>query len=208
MTGQGRDREQLQALWRHRATRTAVVALALTALVTAALGGFGRAQSAQKHPQSGAGARVDTGALALTPLRAWLTDAQPGRPPDRSGQRYLVLQLRAENLTESGIAAIAYLQQDLVWLPDGRSGERRADVLLRADDHGFDVTLQPRLPTTLDLVWKLRAGERLAPGTAWGTYRRDYVARTYLTGETAWIQQQPDTRLLLTVDDRTGTATP
>lgn len=187
-------------LLQHRWGRALLLLAAVALLAIAAMGGFRRAGAVpgSRYPVAGLGERVETGAFALTPLRAWATDAPPGQLP-RPGKRYLVLRLRAENLTESAFAAVALLQQDVVWLPDGRSGERKPEPMRRVDDHTLYVALQPGLPVLVDLAWEIPAGEALRKPPTWGVYGRHYVERGYLQGEgdAGWKQGDPQLKLVL-----------
>lgn len=197
------DRAQWMAMLRHRWGRALVVVVAVAVVLVAALGGFRRAvaSNAERYPVVGAGVRVQTGAFALTPLQAWTAAAAPGRQP--SGKRYLVLRLRAENLTDSAFAASALLQQDIVWLADGRSDERKAQPMQRADDHTLGVILQPKLPSVIDLAWEIPPGEALRQPVTWGVYGRYYLERGYLQGDgdAGWRQGDPLSKLVLKAGD-------
>ncbi|WP_242111926.1 hypothetical protein [Luteimonas aquatica] len=195
---------ELAAMLRNRWWRAVGVAALLAVALTAVLGGFRKAGSAtHPYPELGAGTRVDNGALAVTPLRAWVDATRPGgMPNDFDKQDYLVLRARVENRTDSGFANASYLQSDLFWLADGASDAKKADSLQRGDDHGFYVNLQPRLPVEIDLVWTLPRGQPLPPKLVWGLYARDFVEQTYLTREAAWVQGNPRAKLILAVEDR------
>jgi hypothetical protein len=188
---------------RHRGWRAVAAVGLLAVVIIAALGGFGRHGGRNTvYPIAGVGQRVDAGALAVTPLCAWVASGKPGRLPNPFDKgRYLILRLRVENLTESGAAATAYLQDDVVWLADGKTDQKEAAQLQRADDHSFGVQLQPRLPTVVDLVWELPGGVAPRQPAVWGVFRRERVERTYLTNEQAWIQGKPDTKLRLQAGD-------
>ncbi len=193
------DRQQWAALLRHRWIR-ALLALGLAALLaTAALGGFRKSggAAAGRLPVLAAGQRADSGAFAITPLRAWVADAQPGQ--SAGSRRYLVLRLRAENRTGTAFAASALLQQDVVWLPTGKGNERKAEPMRRADDHTLYVILQPGQPTVIDMAWELPPGAAPPARAVWGVYARDYLERGYLQGEgdAGWRQTQPGFKLEL-----------
>ena len=196
------DREQWRAMFGHRLGRGLLAMAALVLVVIAATGGFRRAQSlpGKDYRVLGAGQRVETGAFALVPLRAWQADAPPGTLP-RAGKRYLVLRLRAENRTDIAFAASALLQQDVVWLPDGRSNERKAEPMRRADDHTLGVVLQPALPVVIDLAWEVPVGETLREPPTFGVYARHYVERGYLQGDgdAGWRQGDPLAKLALAI---------
>lgn len=192
------DQEQLRALLRHRWGRALLAAAAVALLAVAAAGGFRKAGTqGARYPVSGAGQRMETGAFALTPLRGWTADALPGQQP--GGKRYVLLRLRAENLTESGFAAAALLQQDIVWLPDGRPPERKADTMRRADDGTLSFVLQPRLPAVLDIAWEVPPGETPRSPLTWGVYGRHYAERGYLQGDgdAGWKQDDPLFKIVL-----------
>jgi hypothetical protein len=164
----------------------------------AAFGGFRRAAGhAERYSTIEAGARAQTGAFALTPLRAWIAASAPGRQP--SDKRYLVLRLRAENHTDSAFAASALLQQDIVWLADGGSDERKPQPMQRADDHTLGVILQPKLPSVIDLAWEIPPGETLRQPVTWGVYGRHYLERGYLQGDgdAGWRQGDALFKLVL-----------
>lgn len=193
------DRAQWMAMLQHRAGRALVVLAVLALASIAAAGGFRRAVANDdaRYPVIAAGARAQTGAFALTPLQAWTAASAPGRQP--SGKRFLVLRLRAENLTDSAFAASALLQQDIVWLADGRSDERKAQPMQRADDHTLGVILQPGLPSVIDLVWEIPPGQTLRQPVTWGVYGRRYLERGYLQGDgdAGWRQDDALFKLVL-----------
>lgn len=194
------DGEQWKALLLHRWGRRLSIAAVLALVAVAAFGGFrpARETAGQRHPVVGAGQRVETGAFALTPMQVWQADAPPGRKP-RGGERFVVLRLRAENMTETAFAASALMQDDVVWLPDGRSNERKPEPMERADDHTLGVVLQPALPVVVDLFWKVPAGESVRLPPTFGVYARHYVERGYLQGEgdAGWKQGAPLAKLVL-----------
>jgi hypothetical protein len=174
------DHTQWMAVLRHRGG-LALVLFAVVALgLIAAAGGFRRADASDA---------------------AWTASAAPGRQP--SGKRYLVLRLRAENLTDSAFAASALLQQDIVWLADGRSDERKAQPMQRADDHTLGVILQPELPSVVDFVWEIPPGQTLRQPVTWGVYGRRYQERGYLQGDgdAGWRQGDPLFKLVLDAVD-------
>ena len=197
------DRAQWMAMLRHRWGRALIVLAIVTVALIAVFGGFRHATTggAERYPVIGAGARAQTGAFVLTPLRAWTAAAAPGRLP--SGKRYLVLRLRAENLTDSAFAAVALMQQDVVWLVDGRSDERKAQPMQRADDHTLGVVLQPKLPSVVDLVWEIPPGQPLRQPVTWGVYGRHYLERGYLQGDgdAGWRQGDALFKLVLKAGD-------
>lgn len=168
--------------------RVALGVLALLVLAVAASGGFREARSRQALPQYALGQAASNGAYRLTPLCAWLAERMPGRSYPEPGLRYLVLRLRAVNQMDS---AKPGLEQDVVWVPQGTGEFKKPDVLLRSDDHSFQVNPQPRLPTTVDLVWKLSERSRIRQPVTWGVFNRAYVAKGYLSGEGGWLQGDP-----------------
>jgi hypothetical protein len=194
------DQQQWIAILRHRWGRVLLLLAALAVAVIAASGGFQRASSlpGARHPVLAAGQSVDTGAFAITPLRAWVADAPPGAYP-QAGKRVLVLRLRVENRTDAAFAAAALFAQDVVWLPDGRSNERKAQPLRRADDHTLTVQLQPGVPVLVDMAWEFDAGQPVSMPPTWGVYARRFVERGYLQGEgdAGWKQDAPLARIVL-----------
>ncbi len=193
------DRQQWAALMRHRGVRVLLALGLLAVAATAALGGFRKSGGAvaARLPVLSAGQRAESGAFAITPLSAWVADAEPGQSPGI--RRYLVLRMRAENLTGTAFAASALLQQDVVWLPTGRGNERKAEPMRRADDHTLFVLLQPGQPTVIDIAWELPAGAAPPTRAVWGVYARDYIERGYLQGDgdAGWRQTQPGFKLEL-----------
>lgn len=194
------DRQQWLAILRHRWGRLALLLALLVFAGVAASGGFRRADGlpGARYPVLAAGQTVDTGAFAITPLRAWIADAPPGAYP-KAGQRVLMLRLRVENRTDAAFAASALFAQDVVWLPDGRSNERKAQPLRRADDHTLTVQLQPGVPVLVDMAWEFDAAESVRTPAAWGVYARRFVARGYLQGDgdAGWKQDAPLARIVL-----------
>lgn len=191
---------------RHPWMRVGLVIAALAIVATAAMGGFRKADAHRNWTQVGIGQQAESGALRITPVCAWTTAQRPGRTGPDPGKRYLVLRVRAENLT--GLNGALYLGKDLVWLPDGRSGEKAAASTQRADDHSFYVQLQPRLPGMVDLVWELPGAAVPAQPVTWGLYKRRYEPQTYLSGEAMWVQDGPAAKLVLPAGDacEAGTA--
>ncbi|MDH5835045.1 hypothetical protein [Luteimonas kalidii] len=194
------DRQQWIAILRHRRGRVLLLVASLVVAGIAASGGFEPASSlpGARHPVLVAGQTVDTGAFAVTPLRAWVADAPPGAYP-KEGQRVLMLRLRVENRTGAAFAASALFAQDVVWLPDGRSNERKAQPLRRADDHTLTVQLQPGVPVVVDMAWEFDASEALRTPPTWGVYARRFVERGYLQGEgdAGWKQDAPLAKIVL-----------
>jgi len=197
-------KDELRQALRHPGWRAAIVAALLAVALTAMFGGFGTAKARRTYPEYGANATIDNGALALTPLRAWISDVRPGSKPNPyvPPAQYLVLQLRAENRTDSSLAANSYLQSDVVWLRQVPGEGERATAQQRSEGHDFGFELPPRLPVDVDLVWKLPPETKLPPRLTWGVLAREYVAETYLTGESGWVQRGPLAKLVLAVEDR------
>lgn len=195
--------------------RAAAVLAVIAVAATAALGGFRETRGKlMAKPPFAAGHRVDTGAMAITPLRAWIALKNPaGTANSFRPEQYLVLQARIENLTDSGYGAYSRLKDDVVLFADGipvsaakKSGPGpetlNADTLMRADDHTFSVALPPRLPVDVDLVWKL-SPDRIVPKTlTWGVVGRNFVEQTFLTRESGWLQDRGKARWQLAVEDR------
>ena len=165
-------KDELRRAARHPGWRAAIVATLFAVALTAMFGGFRTAKARRAYPEYGANATIDNGALALTPLRAWISDARPGSEPNPyvPPARYLVLQLRAENRTGSSLAANSYLQSDVVWLRQVPGDGEKAAAQQRSEGHDFGFELPPRLPVDVDLVWKLpptRSCRRGGPGACW-----------------------------------------
>lgn len=180
--------KDIAGLARHPLVRVALGALLLAVLAVAAMGGFREAGSRQSLPQFAQGQAASNGAYRLTPLCAWVADRMPGRRYPEPGLRYLVLRLRAVNQMDS---ARPGLEQDVVWVPQGTGEFNKPDLVLRSDDHSLQVNPQPRLPTTVDLVWKLSERNRIRQPATWGVFDRAYVAKGYLSGEDGWLQGDP-----------------
>lgn len=180
----------------------ALLALAAVA-VTLALGGFKPAKSTTKPlPQYPSGHRYQSGAMALTPLRAWVARYPPGgqvdlRDPNRL---YLVLQVEIENRTARSFNGFGYPQQDLVLLTE-RGEPIRAERLLMSDDHSVASDLHPRLKQRIDLVWDLPRPYVQVPRRTWGVFARDYKAKAYLNDEGAWMQGKPAAKFVIPVQD-------
>ena len=195
------DRQQWIAILSHRWGRVALLLALAVAAAVAAFGGFRRADHlpGRDYPELAAGQEVQTGAFAVTPLQAWVADAEPGGYP-KEGKRVLVLRLRVENRTDTAYAAAALFSQDVVWLPDGRSGEQKAEPLRRTDDHTLTVELQPGVPVLVDMAWELDAAEPLRTPVTFGVYARRFIERGYLQGEgdAGWKQDAPLAKIVLT----------
>lgn len=195
--------------------RAAAALAAIAVATTAALGGFRETRGKlMAKPPFAAGHRIDAGAMAITPMRAWVALKNPaGTANSFRPEQYLVLQARVENLTDTGYGAYIHLKDDVVLFADGiaapdakRTGSGpetlNADTLMRADDHTFSVALPPRLPVDVDLVWKLPP-DRIVPKTlTWGVVGRNFVEQTFLTRESGWLQDRGKARWQLAVEDR------
>lgn len=176
----------------------AVAAIALVA--TVALGGFKPAKSKTKPlPSHAAGQRAQSGAMAVTPLRAWVARYRPGGRIEPN-QLYLVLQADIENRTGRSFGSYDYLIKDLILVGPKREAVK-ADLPLAADDHTILGDLHPRLKQRVDLVWKLPPGYVYAPSQTFGLFGRDYKAKAYLNGESGWIQDSPKAKFELPVQD-------
>lgn len=179
----------------------AAAALAAVALVvTFALGGFKRAKSQTKPlPQHSAGQRVQSGAMAVTPLRAWVARYRPGGQVEPN-QLYLVLQADIENRTGRSFGGFGYPHKDLI-LVSAQREPVQADNLLMADDHSVIADLHPRMTQRVDLVWKLPPDYVYASRQTFGLFARDYKAKAHLNDEGAWVQGDPLAKLDLPVQD-------
>lgn len=176
----------------------AVAAVALIAVF--ALGGFEPAKAKAKPlPQYPAGKRVQTGAMAVTPLSAWVAYYKPGGRIE-PGQLYLVLQAEVENRTGRSFNSHGYLLDDLILVGPKREIVK-AGLPLAADDHSLLADLHPRLKQRVDLVWKLPPDYAYAPTQLFGLFGRDYKAKAYLNDEGAWLQDKPAASFKLAVQD-------
>lgn len=181
--------------------RIAAAIFLLAVIVTAALGGFRLApKTAAKSEELGK--RVATNALAVQPLRVWLDASHPvGLAPSTPPVDYLVLEAEVENLTK--LSNSYFLANDLVWLTGLQDQKgKRADVIYRVDDTTILGNLQPKLPVRVRLTWKLPRGQALSSPVRFGLYARRYVEKTYLTGESSWLQDGPGVTLKLPAEDR------
>ncbi|NUO75654.1 MAG: hypothetical protein HOQ32_06530 [Lysobacter sp.] len=194
------DKDELIGAARNPWWQAAAAVAAVALVATFALGGFKQAKSQTKPlPQYSAGQRVLSGAMAVTPLRAWVARYRPGGQiePD---QLYLVLQADIENLTERSFGGFGYPLKDLILVSATREPVR-ADNLQMADDHGVIGDLHPRMVQRVDLVWKLPPAYVYAPRQTFGLFARDYKAKAYLNDESGWMQGDPMAKLELPVQD-------
>lgn len=187
--------------------RIAAAVVLLAVIVTAALGGF-RAAPKTSAKSEELGKRVATQALAVTPLRAWLDAKHPlGLADPTPPVDYLVLEADVENLTQR--SNNYFLASDLVWLTGQEDQKgKRSDATYRVDDTTILGDLQPKLPVRVRMTWKLPRGQALASPVRFGLYARRYVEKTYLTGESTWLQDGPGMTLRLPVEDRRGRSAP
>lgn len=204
MTG----RKELTEALGHPWMRVAIVLALIALIATAALGGFRKATArtgASQVPTYPAGTEIRTSAMAITALQAWrsLRDPDGISDPDKPEQ-YLVLRVRVENLTGKSNNAYGNLSQDVVWLVPGREGldKLKADRFLRADDHTLIDELHPRMPTTVDLVWKLPPGQAVAAEQTWGVVHREFESKATFFGSSGWVQGGPAAKLRVPVEDR------
>ncbi|MEH6418589.1 hypothetical protein [Pseudomonas sp. CGJS7] len=185
--------------WWQAAAAVAAIALVLTF----ALGGFKQAKSVTKPlPQYPAGHRFQGGAMAVTPLRAWVARYKPGGQIDsfNPDKQYLVLQADIENLTPRSFGGLTYPIKDLILVSKG--GEPvLADTVLIADDHTIASDLHPRLKQRVDLVWPLPKDYAHSPQATFGVFARDYKAKAYLNDEGAWMQGNPAAKFKIPVQD-------
>jgi hypothetical protein len=185
--------------WWQGAAAVAAIALVLTF----ALGGFKQAKSVTKPlPQYQAGHRYQGGAMAATPLRAWVARYKPGGQVDafNQGKLYLVLQVEIENRTPRSFSGFGYPQADLILVNQQREPVK-ADLLLNADDHSILTDLHPRMKQRVDLVWNLPKNYVYSPQETFGVFARDYKAKAYLNDEGAWLQGKPAAKYRIAVSD-------
>lgn len=201
----------------------AIAGLAAIACV-AAFGGFRRAEKGVlAKPPLAAGQRVDAGALAITPLQAWIDYRTPSGVEVTRPEQYLILRARVENLTDTGYSAYSYLSSDLLLFtdaiggtpgpipeapPPGQPQTMKPSSLSRADDHSFDVAILPRLPVIVDLAWKLPRDRNIPAKLVWGVLGREFTEQTFLTREAGWLQANGKARWELAVEDRRKPAVP
>lgn len=206
--------------------RIAAAAGVVAIAAVAAFGGFRRAgKGVLAKPPLAAGQRVDAGALAITPLQAWVDDRTPfglrtGRP-----EQYLMLRARVENLTDTGYSAYSYLSSDLVLFtdpiggtppglvpeappPPGQPQTMKASSLSLAGDRSFDVAILPRLPVVVDLAWKLPSDRKIPAKLVWGVFGREHTEQTFLTREAGWLKANGKARWELAVEDRRTSGAP
>lgn len=205
-------KKELAEAWRNPWMRAAAALLLLAVAVTAALGGFGKASAGDgsRLPVYAAGTTIQTGAMAITPLKAWRTLREPGttRTDVASRHQYLVLRVKVENQIPETISSSHYLAQDLLWLQtrDGKvTGEVKAERFRRAGERGtasLSADLQPGLPLTIDMVWKLPLDAPLSAPQQWGVLGRAFQAKVTFYGASGWGQQSPVAKLRLPVEDR------
>ncbi|KRA81757.1 hypothetical protein ASD78_00295 [Lysobacter sp. Root667] len=194
------NKDELIGAARNPWWRAAAIVAALALVATFALGGFKPAKDKTKPlAQYSAGQRVQSGAMAVTPVRAWVAHYRPGGRMEPN-QLYLVLQADIENLTGRSYSGFGYPRQDLI-LVSAQREPVQADNLLMADDHGVVADLHPRLSQRVDLIWKLPPAYVYAPRQTFGLFARDYKAKAYLNDEGAWLQGDPLAKLDLPVQD-------
>lgn len=200
--------------------RIAAAAGLVAVLAVAAFGGFRRAEKGvMAKPPLAAGQRVDAGALAITPLQAWVDYRTPSGIAVTRPEQYLVLRAKVENLTDTGYSAYSYLSGDLVLFtdpiggtppglvpepppPPGQPQTMKPSSLSRADDHSFDVAILPRLPVVVDLAWKLPRDRKIPAKLVWGVFGREFTAQSFLTREAGWLKANGKARWELAVEDR------
>lgn len=220
-----KDGELVRAA-RNPGWRIAAAVGLIAAAAAAWLGGFERATGGvMAKPPLAAGQRVEAGALAITPLRAWVSDRTPSGTLAMRPEQYLVLRVRVENLTRTGYSAYSYLMGDLLLFTDpiggtppglvprdppspGEPQTMKADTLLRSDDHSFEIAILPKLPVDVDFVWKIPSDRKIPPAMTWGLLGRDFVDKTFLTRDSGWVVGKGRARWELSVEDRRGRENP
>lgn len=188
-------------LWRNRLWRLLIIAAAIATVVVALLGGFRRADATgAPMPVSGPGTPLSSDAFTVTPLCAFAADRRPGQPVPRDGERFLVLRAKVESRSKDWLAMRAYLDKDVVWLPQGHGDPVFAERSQRADDATLGYDLGPGLPVLVDFVWELPADAAMPTTTStWGLFKRHYVARSHASGEGMWLQDGPGWKFSLPV---------
>lgn len=177
----------------------AVIAMVLVAL----FGGFRRAPAKVLAPHA-AGERVATAALAVTVQRAWIDSRNVKSHEDSfKHQHFLVLDAVVENLTDKSNSW--YLPDDLRRLSiHGEQDGVKPDIIYLAEDQTYLTNLQPHLPTHVLLEWKIAPDQPVPAQMRWGLYGRHFVAKTYLTTESGWLQGDPAATFTSPVEDRRG----
>jgi len=172
----------------------------LVAVVVALFGGFREAgTTGAPMPVSGAGTPLTSDAFVVTPLCAWSTDRRPGQLVAEADARYLVLRARVENRSRDWLAMRAYLDKDVVWLPQGHGDPVPAERSQRADDATIGQDLGPGLPVVLDFVWELPPGMPPQATSTWGMFKRRFAERSHASGESMWVQDGPGWKFALPV---------
>ena len=193
--------KDLHLLWRHRRWRLALLSCAVVAAIVAVSGGFRPVGSTGSAlPVSGAGAPVESDAFVVTPLCAWIADVRPGQlsPPDGE-QRHLILRARVVSKARDWVAMRAYLDKDVIWLPEGEGDPVVAERSQRADDATLGQDLGPGLPVVLDFIWDLPVGMAPPATSTWGMFKRRFVERSHASGESMWVQDGPGWKFALPV---------
>lgn len=185
--------KDLHLLWRHRRWRLVLLSCAVVAAIVAVSGGFRPVGSTGSPlPVSGAGAPVESDAFVVTPLCAWTADVRPGQLSSPDGvQRHLILRARVVSKARDWVAMRAYLDKDVIWLPDGHGDPVVVERSQRADDATLGQDLGPGLPVVLDFVWDLPVGMAPPATSTWGMFKRRFVERSHASGESMWVQDGP-----------------
>ncbi|VXB59196.1 conserved hypothetical protein [Luteimonas sp. 9C] len=193
--------KDLPLFWRHRTWRLALLSTVVVAAIVAVSGGFRRAGSTDRPlPVSGADVPIASDAFVVTPLCAWHSDTRPGqRAPQDDAQRYLILRTRVVSKARDWVAMRAYLDKDVVWLPEGHGDPVAAERSQRADDATLGQDLGPGLPVVIDFVWELPAGMAPPATSTWGLFKRRFIERTRASGESMWVQDGPGWKFVLPV---------
>jgi len=172
----------------------------MLAAVVVAMSGFREAgANGAPMPVSGPGTPLTSDAFVVTPLCAWSADRRPGQLVAEPGARYLVLRARVENRAREWLAMRAYLDRDVVWLPQGHGDPVPAERSQRADDATIGQDLGPGLPVVLDFVWELPTGMDAPTLSTWGMFKRRFAERSHASGESMWVQDGPGWKFALPV---------
>ncbi len=178
-----------------------LLAATLAAAIVALSGGFRRADATGgTMPVSGAGVPITSEAFIVTPLCAWSADQRPGQLASKEGEpRYLILRAKVESRSRDWLAMRAYLDKDVVWLPQGHGDPVLAERSQRADDATLRFDLGPGLPVLVDFIWELPSGMAPPATSTWGMFKRRFVERSHASGESMWLQDGPGWKFTLPV---------
>lgn len=201
------DLREYALLLRSRWAQILLALLVLAMVMTASLGGFAKSPvvKASKLPQQVPGAAIDSGPLLVSPQAAYFTHRVRGMNFASTDKTYLVVPVTVVNQTSGKESMATFLQEDVVRLSPRSGGgfdTKQATTLRRADDGGFALVVNPRLPTTVLAIWELPFDTPAPHQMQLGLVGRHFVEQTWLTGESAWLQDRAVGVWRLPVEDR------